>query len=334
MEPAFDTPTGFPKSTVRLSDGKAWCPSWSSNSASFSEVTTLYLEWNYLAKLTGNDRFRTRVERTVDSMIKMPKIQGLYAQWVSVDSGRFTSGDITLGSRVDSAYEYLEKIWRASRGTRKDVLDEYLARVDSVEEHLIRKSRPNGLTYIQQCTFGKTSCHGQFDHLVCFAPAMLALGAQDPQNPKAEHHMRLAEEITETCWESYKRMPTGLAPEIIKFDRGEDFYVDSRDTHNLLRPETVESLFVMWRLTHEQKYRDWAWQIFQSFKKWTRVEGGGYSSIQSVKVSDLGSRRWRDHTESFFFAETMKYLYLTFTEDSVMDINKYVFNTEAHAFPI
>lgn len=63
----------------------------------------------------------------------------------------------------------------------------YLARIDSVEEHLIRKSNPNGLTYIQQCTFRKATCHGQFDHLVCFAPAMLALGAQEARNPKAEH---------------------------------------------------------------------------------------------------------------------------------------------------
>eukprot|EP00466_Bigelowiella_natans_P001273 jgi/Bigna1/54798/estExt_Genewise1Plus.C_430058 len=334
MEPAFDTPTGFPKSTVRLSTGESWCPSWSHNSASFSEVTSLYLEWNYLSQATNNPRFTKRVEKVMETMIKMPKIQGLYAQWVSVDTGRFTSGDITLGSRVDSAYEYLEKAWRSSGRKRKDFLQEYLDRVDSVEEHLIRKSSPNGLTYIQQCTFSKSRCHGQFDHLVCFAPAMFALGAQEPLNPKKERHMQLARELMETCWQSYARMPTGLAPEIIKFDKGEDFYVDSRDTHNLLRPETIESLFVMWRVTHEQKYRDQAWSIFKSFQKWAKVDNAGYSSLNSVKIHSLQERSFRDHTESFFFAETMKYLYLIFTDDSVMPVDKYVFNTEAHAFPI
>jgi len=335
MEPAFNTPTGFPKSTVRLSDGHAWCPSWSSNSASFSEVTSLYMEWDYLARLTKNKRLTERMDKIIDTMITMPKIEGLYAQWVSVDTGRFTSGDITLGSRVDSAYEYLEKIWRWSRGSREDVLKEYLARIDDVETHLIRKSKPSGLTYIQQCQFGKRSCHGQFDHLVCFAPAMLALGARDAKNnPKSKRHMELAEELTKTCYEAYDRMPSGLAPEIIKFGRGIDFYVESADTHNLLRPETVESLFVMWRVTHDQKYRDWGWKIFQAFKKYTRVEPKGYSSINNVKVNDPSLVSWRDHTESFFFAETMKYLYLLFADDSVMHIDEYVFNTEAHAFPI
>ena len=30
----------------------------------------------------------------------------------------------------------------------------------------------------------------------------------------------------------------------------------------------------------------------------------------------------------------MKYLYLIFTDDNVMDLNKWVFNTEAHAMPV
>jgi len=334
MEPAFETPTGFPKSTVRLSDGKAWCPSWSGNSASFSEVTSLYLEWEYLSRLVNNPRFKQRVDKIMDTMINMPKIQGLYAQWVNVDSARFTSGDITLGSRVDSAYEYLEKVWRQTNRTRPEVFKEYLDRIDSVDNQLIKKSKPNGLTYIEQCNFGKTKCHGQFDHLVCFAPAMLALGAQESANPKQKRHFKLAEELTETCYESYRRMPTGLAPEIIKFDHGEDFYVEMADRHNLLRPETVESIFVMWRLTHDQKYRDWGWNIFQSFRKYTKVDGAGYSSIGNVKAKSKSEVRWRDKTESFFFAETLKYLYLLFTDDSVLPLDKYVFNTEAHPFPI
>lgn len=43
------------------------------------------------------------------------------------------------------------------------------------------------------------------------------------------------------------------------------------DRHNLLRPETVESLFYLHRLTGERKYQDWGWEILQSFNKYTRV---------------------------------------------------------------
>lgn len=39
-----------------------------------------------------------------------------------------------------------------------------------------------------------------------------------------------------------------------------------------------------------------------------------------------------DYQESFFLAETLKYLYLMFS-DEVVDLSEYVFNTEAHMFP-
>ena len=43
------------------------------------------------------------------------------------------------------------------------------------------------------------------------------------------------------------------------------------DRHNLLRPETVESLFYMWRITKDQQYRDWGWKILLAFEKYTKV---------------------------------------------------------------
>lgn len=37
--------------------------------------------------------------------------------------------------------------------------------------------------------------------------------------------------------------------------------------HNLLRPEALEAMFVLWRVTQKPKYRDWAWAMFQAFEK-------------------------------------------------------------------
>ena len=37
--------------------------------------------------------------------------------------------------------------------------------------------------------------------------------------------------------------------------------------HNLLRPEALEAMFVLWRVTAKPKYRDWAWAMFQAFEK-------------------------------------------------------------------
>lgn len=41
--------------------------------------------------------------------------------------------------------------------------------------------------------------------------------------------------------------------------------------HNLLRPETVEALFVLWRTTHDDRYRRQGWAIFQAFEMHCRV---------------------------------------------------------------
>lgn len=40
------------------------------------------------------------------------------------------------------------------------------------------------------------------------------------------------------------------------------------------RAETVESYFVLWRLTHDQKYRDWGWEAFEAIEKHCRHELG------------------------------------------------------------
>ena len=41
------------------------------------------------------------------------------------------------------------------------------------------------------------------------------------------------------------------------------YSVQSLDRHNLLRPETVESLFYLYRITKNETYRDWGWNIFE-----------------------------------------------------------------------
>lgn len=48
---------------------------------------------------------------------------------------------------------------------------------------------------------------------------------------------------------------------------------------NQLRPEVLESLFYMWRFTGESMYQQWAWRIFQSFEKYSKVEGG-YAGLE------------------------------------------------------
>lgn len=63
--------------------------------------------------------------------------------------------------------------------------------------------------------------------------------------------------------------------------------------------------------------------------RYCRVETG-FSGIRNVDQRQIVHD---DVQQSFLFAETLKYLYLTFADDQ-LPLDKWVFNTEAHPFPI
>lgn len=111
----------------------------------------------------------------------------------------------------------------------------------------------------------------------------------------------------------------------------EDILIQPLDRHNLLRPETVESLFVLYRITGDEQYRQWGWDIFQSLEAHAKVATGGYSSLHDVTKVPAPMR---DKMETFFLGETLKYLYLLFSDADVLPLDKYVFNTEAHPLPV
>jgi len=67
--------------------------------------------------------------------------------------------------------------------------------------------------------------------------------------------------------------------------------------HGYDRPETVESLFIAYRLTGDRKYREQGWKIFEAIEKYCRVESGGYASI--LNVEDKNSIQM-DKMETFF----------------------------------
>jgi hypothetical protein len=97
-----------------------------------------------------------------------------------------------------------------------------------------------------------------------------------------------------------------------------------------MRPETIESLFVLWRITKDPKYRRWGYEIALSIEKHAKVDGG-YAGIENILTSPF---QRIDRQESYFLAETLKYLYLLFGPSDVLPLDQWVFNTEAHPFPI
>ncbi|RXN10411.1 endoplasmic reticulum mannosyl-oligosaccharide 1,2-alpha-mannosidase-like protein [Labeo rohita] len=333
LMPAFNTASKIPFSDVNIGKGTAHPPQWTSDST-VAEVTSIQLEFRELSRLTGDPKYKLAVMEVMKQVHKLSgKQDGLVPMFINTNNGLFThQGMYTLGARADSYYEYLLKQWIQGGQTEKELLDDYLQAVEGVKKNLLRKSTPSGLTFVGELSHGHFS--PKMDHLVCFLPGTLALGAH---YGLPADHMELAKQLIETCYQMYAQMETGLSPEIAHFNMHEgspqDVDVKIADRHNLLRPETVESLFYLYRFTKDKKYQQWGWEILQNFNKYTRVPTGGYTSINNVR--DLANPNPRDKMESFFLGETLKYFYLLFSEDpKLISLDKYVFNTEAHPLPI
>jgi mannosyl-oligosaccharide alpha-1,2-mannosidase len=225
-----------------------------------------------------------------------------------------------------------------------DMWDEALR---GVKKHLITYTKEKHFTVLAERPAGVTGkLHPKMDHLVCFMPGTIALAAtggltldearrRSSWNEKHEEDMKLAHELAKTCMGMYRVTATGLAPEITYFELDEppkmmrqetlastsdlemaedadwkkDFVIKPADTHNLQRPETVESLFYLWRITHNEIYREWGWEMFEAFVKHTLVEnGGGFTSVNDVTKIPPPSR---DNMESFWLVSySLNFCYL------------------------
>lgn len=356
------SPTSIPYSDVVLRDHSAHpAPD---GLSSTSEVSTLQLEFNYLSTLSGDPKYSLESMKVLKHLKTLPKAEGLVPIYISPHTGEFSGENIRLGSRGDSYYEYLLKVWLQQGATHSSNLtylyDMYEEAMRGVRHLLVRKSIPKGLVFVGELPYGpKGAFSPKMDHLVCFLPGTLALGATKgitKEKAMKENlltfedleNLKLAEDLAKTCFEMYSVTSTGLAPEIAYFhieeysegglDGGnksseylDDIIIKHADRHNLLRPETVESLFILYRITEDPRYREWGWQIFEAFEKFTKVDSGGYTSLNDVTM--LPPQR-RDKMETFFLGETLKYLYLLFGDRSVIPLDEFIFNTEAHPFPI
>ncbi|XP_047040270.1 endoplasmic reticulum mannosyl-oligosaccharide 1,2-alpha-mannosidase isoform X1 [Helicoverpa armigera] len=339
---AFSSPSGIPYSDVNLGERTAHAPEWSHYSTT-AEVTTVQLEFRELARASNNPGFEDAAAAVSEKIHHLPKKHGLVPIFINPNTGHFLPhATITLGARGDSYYEYLLKQWLQTGKTVNYLLDDYMTAIEGVRNFLAKRSSPNKHLFIGELSAGSEAFNPKMDHLTCFLPGTLALGHA---NGLPDWHMTMAEELLYTCYLTYAAHPTFLAPEITHFymdniaapknapqaSVAEDMYTKAADSHSLLRPEFVESLWYMYQITGNTTYQDWGWQIYQGFEKYAKVPNG-YTSLANVKVEKPVQR---DMMESFFLSETLKYLYLLFSDDRfTIDLNKYVINSEAHPLPI
>ncbi|CAD0107122.1 unnamed protein product [Aureobasidium uvarum] len=96
----------------------------------------------------------------------------------------------------------------------------------------------------------------------------------------------------------------------------------------ILRPEAIESVFYLYRITGDPHWREVGWNMFLAVQKYTHATYGA-SAIDDV-TKTLPTQE--DSEESFWLAETLKYFYLLFEDEGVVSLDEWVLNTEAHPF--
>ncbi|GMI78615.1 ALPHA-MANNOSIDASE IB, alpha-mannosidase 1 [Hibiscus trionum] len=323
--PAWDTSTGIPYNVINLAHGNPHNPGWSGGQSILADSGTEQLEFIALSQRTGDPKYQEKVEKVIVVLNKTFPADGLLPIYINPDSGTGSSSTITFGAMGDSFYEYLLKAWIQGNKTSslklyRDMWETSMKGLQS----LIRRSTPSSFAYI--CEKNGYSLTNKMDELACFAPGMLALGSSGYGPDEAKKILSLAEELAWTCYNFYQSTPTKLAGENYFFNSGQDMSVGT--SWNILRPETVESLFYLWRLTGNRTYQEWGWNIFQAFEKNSRIESG------YVGLKDVNTGIKDNMMQSFFLAETLKYLYLLFSPPTVIPLDEWVFNTEAHPLRI
>ncbi|KAL2268320.1 hypothetical protein VTJ83DRAFT_3166 [Remersonia thermophila] len=107
-------------------------------------------------------------------------------------------------------------------------------------------------------------------------------------------------------------------------------FVSLNDKRYILRPEAIESVWYMYRITGDKSWQEKGWRMFEAVIRATSTEVG-HSAIHDVAVTD-SKPKLDDSMESFWLAETLKYFYLLFETPDVISLDEWVLNTEAHPF--
>jgi len=309
--PVFESPTGMPYRYVNLKTKAVSKPI--SNPA---ETGTLLIEFGALSKLTGKPIFYGKAKRAlVETFNRRSKI-GLVGEWINVETGQWTNTDSHISGAIDSYYEYLlkcsllfgdpdcKRMWNQSIAA----INNYLADKVTREATVLRGVSGNPELWFGHADMNTgTRTATTFGALDAFFPAVLALSGD----------VRRAAQLQESSILMWNK--EGIEPE--EFDYTTE-KITSPGYH--LRPEIVESTYYLYHYTKNPKYLRMGEQLWRDFVKHCRTDEG-YAALKSVVTKEKS-----DSMQSFLFAETFKYFYLLFSPKPPLDLNKVVFNTEAH----
>ncbi|KAG2220958.1 hypothetical protein INT45_006491 [Circinella minor] len=325
--PAFDTPTGIPYQYVNFKTGKGVKSGFPDGASCLAELGTVQLEFTRLSEITGDWTYHHVGQRVYTTFVQLKTNQpGLFPHLINPDTGDAVGDYISWGGMADSFYEYLIKQYVMSGGKDDQMKEMVIQSIRSMKKYLIARPKGHPEIALLADLNGETQTP-KMDELACFAPGNLLLAARTI--PELTDIEELASDMMHGCYNAWTSTRTGIAPEVFAYMDEEGSTVVGNLTGRreylsktygvfplvssyILRPETIESIFYFYRFTHDRRYQDMAWDIFNSIHTYCRANSG-FSGIGNV---DAYYPNWDDRQESFFFAETLKYLYLLFDDDN------------------
>ncbi|KAI0896664.1 glycoside hydrolase family 47 protein [Annulohypoxylon nitens] len=325
---------------------------------------TISLEFARLSQITGDPKYYDAISNLMNIFYKgqnKTQLPGLWPTMVSMSRQDVTSGNqFTLAGCADSLYEYLPKTYALLGGHEQKY--EIMSRgfMETAKSLFFRPMIPGGEDILMPSS-GSVDEHGNLhldeetEHLACFLGGVYALGGKLFNN---KEYLDVGSKLTLGCVYGYQAFPTGMMPERVnmvscktwsgcKWDQ-QHFdeekvkrpeykehlplgFTTAKDPRYILRPETIESVFIMYRVTGDPKWQDLGWGMFTSVANGTKTEFGTHAAVEDVtRAGD--SLPQSDYMESFWLAETLKYFYLLFSPSDIISLDDYVFNTEAHPF--
>ena len=310
----------MPYGTVNLKHG---VPSEETSVTCTAGIGTFIIEFGALSRLTGDPIYEEVSLNALYALFNHRSSIGLVGNHIDVQSGVWTAQDAGIGAGVDSYYEYLVKgsimlnrpelMHMFNEG--RAAIDKYLKRDDW---HIWASMNKGQMTL------------PVFQSLQAFWPGLLSLLGDINTAMKTLHNYH-------SVWKQY-----GFLPEFYNIPNAEAGA--NRDSYPL-RPELIESVMYLYRATGDPYLLEVGEDILKSIQ-YSAKTPCGYATIKNVR-----DHKKQDSMESFFLAETTKYLYLLFDSDNFLNsdgsvgtvietpngecimetgIFGYIFNTEAH----
>lgn len=182
---------------------------------------------------------------------------------------------------------------------------------------------------------GAPTLSARIQHLGCFVGGMVGLGARINKSPT---ELERAIQLTDSCVWAYTNTASGIMPEIFHVHPcpsdgscawAEDGHTEPGhqygfgsvvDSSYQLRPEAIESVFVMYRITGSLEWQEKGWKMFEAIVKHTKTP------IANARLRDVTREHpeQEDSMESFWLAETLKYFYLLFSEPDLVNLDNFV----------